>query len=238
MPDWASTLLRCVSTTRPDLLRRAGHPDHPPAGRRQRTTLARARPHMAAPMRPAAGHTVMGGTGGVRGYGNACSLGPLFAVDSPRCRPDDHSSTRPSQPPLLATAAGVAQCPDRFAGFVLEHKSREYVVGRTYRRETHPGESPRTYRREPTYLPREPTYLPERAHVPTGESPRTYRREPTYLLERSPRTYWREPTYLPERAHVPTGEKPSSNLLFWKGLETRRLYRRLEEDTDNRRVCV
>ena len=105
-----------------------------------------------------------------------------------------------------------------------------------------------------------PTYLPERAHVPTGESPRTYRREPhvptgesprtywrephvptgespTYLLERAPRTYRREPTYLPERAHVPTGERQASNLLFWKGLETRRLFRRLEEDTDNR-VCV
>ena len=83
--------------------------------------------------------------------------------------------------------------------------------------------APRTYRREP--------------HVPTGESP-------TYLPERAPRTYRREPTYLPERARVPTerarvptGEKlHASNLLFWKGLETRRLYRRLEEDTDNR-VC-
>ena len=91
--------------------------------------------------------------------------------------------------------------------------------------------APRTYRREP-HVPtgESPTYLPERAHVPTGESP-------TYLPERAPRTYWREPTYLLERAHVPTGERQASNLLFWKGLETRRLYRRLEEDTDNR-VCV
>ena len=104
--------------------------------------------------------------------------------------------------------------------------------------------APRTYWREP-HVPtgESPTYLPERAHVPTGESPRTYRREPTYLPERSPRTYResprtyrREPAYLLERARVPTGEKPASNLLFWKGLETRRLYRRLEEDTDNR-VC-
>ena len=106
---------------------------------------------------------------------------------------------------------------------------------------------PRTYWRE-AHVPtgERPTYLPERAHVPTGE-------RPTYLLERGPRTYWREarvptgerPAYLLERgprtywreARVPTGEKQASNLLFWKGLETRRLYRRLEEDTDNR-VCV
>ena len=117
--------------------------------------------------------------------------------------------------PCLPQRLGWLSAPDRFAGFVLQHKSREYVVGRTYWREPTylPERDPRTYRREPTYLP-------ERAHVPTGE-------RPTYLPERDPRTYRREPTYLPERAHVPTGEKLSSNLLFSKGLETHRLYRRL-----------
>ena len=144
-----------------------------------------------------------------------------------------------SLPPTLhhnprSSGTHGAPCLRSRATFPPTGESPTYLLERAH---VPTGESPRTYWREPTYLP-------ERAHVPTGESPRTYWREPTYLLERahvptgeSPRTYWREPTYLLERAHVPTGERQASNLLFWKGLETRRLYRRLEEDTDNR-VCV
>ena len=187
---------------------------------------------------------------------NACSLEPILAVESPRCRPYDHALPQPHQPRLLATATGAARCP-KLLRRICAGAQGLGAYGRTYLLER----APRTYRREP-HVPtgESPTYLPERAprtyrrepHVPTGESPRTYRREPhvptgespSYLLERahvptgeSPRTYRREPLYLLERAHVPTGERQASNLLFWKGLETRRLYRRLEEDTDNR-VCV
>ena len=84
--------------------------------------------------------------------------------------------------------------------------------------------APRTYRREP-HVPTErahvptgesPTYLPERAHVPTGET-----HVPT---GESPRTYWREPTYW-RRQHLTS---------VLKGLRRCRLFRRLEEDTDNR----
>ena len=120
--------------------------------------------------------------------------------------------------PCLPQRLGWLSAPDRFAGFVLQHKSREYVVGRTYRRD-----DPRTYRRA-TRVPtgERPAYLPE-------SDPRTYRREtrvptgerPTYLPERDPRTYRREthvptgerPTYLPERARVPTGESPRT---YWR----------------------
>jgi hypothetical protein len=45
------------------------------------------------------------------GYINTCFPGPILTVESPRCRPDDHSLTRHHQPYLLATAAGVAQSP-------------------------------------------------------------------------------------------------------------------------------
>ena len=165
---------------------------------------------------------------------NACSLEPILAVESPRCRPYDHALPQPHQPRLLATATGVARCPKSLRR-ICAGAQGSGAYGRTYL----PERDPRTYWREPTYLL-------ERAHVPTGESPRTYWRESprTYWREthvptgeRALRTYWREPSYLLERAHVPTGERQASNLLFWKGLETRRLYRRLEEDTDNR-VCV
>ena len=97
--------------------------------------------------------------------------------------------------PCLPQRLGWLSAPDRFAGFVLQHKSREYVVGRTYWREAHvpTGEKHVPTGEKPTYLPeRNPRTYRRETHVPTGE-------KPTYLLERDPRTYRREPTYLPER---------------------------------------
>ena len=195
MPNWASTPLRCASTTRPGLLRRAGHPDPTTqqAANNERHWHERdlTWQHQCAQQRATRSWEALAM---IKGMATPAPRDQSSPSNSPRCRPDDCSSTRPSQLPLFAAAAGVAQCP------------KSLCRVRTATQES--GVCGRTYLLERAHVPTERAHVPTReTHVPTGESPRTYRREthvptgerPTYLPERNPRTYRREPTYLPER---------------------------------------